>query len=92
VDSLPKVRLTSRFEMNRQLRILFPSATPTTEVMDARRRTPCADWSGGACAAIRTDEIALLFVGTPGGVPERVQIFRVSPACQETRPNGAMGP
>lgn len=86
VDSLSKVRLTNRFEMNQLLRNLFPSATPSTEVIDARRRTACGDWSGGACAAIRTSEIALVFEGTPGGIPERVQIFRISPACRENQP------
>jgi len=86
VDSLSKVRLTNRFEMNQQLRNLFPSATPTTEVIDARRTTACGDWSGGACAAIRTSEVALLFEGAPGGRPERVLIFRIAPACRENRP------
>ncbi|NOT07103.1 MAG: hypothetical protein HOP28_02765 [Gemmatimonadales bacterium] len=88
VDSLPKVRLGNAFAMNRDLRALFPSATPTTEVLDARRRTPCADWSGGACAAIRTAELAFLFEGAPGAAPERVLIFRVAPACRESRPDG----
>lgn len=87
LDSLPRVRMTNRFAMNRQLQGLFPSATPSTEVLDARRRTSCGDWSGGACAAIRTSELALVFEGTPEGVLERVLIFRISPPCSQSRPD-----
>lgn len=86
VDSLPKVTLTP-FATNRDFRKLFPSATPSLQVMDARRTTACMDWAGGACAGIRTDEFALVFEGTPGAPPERVLIFRVSPPCPQDRPD-----
>ena len=87
LDSVPRVRLVSAFSMNRDLQLLFPSATPTMEVIDARRRTPCMDWSGGACAAIRTSEIAVVFEGTAGGAPERIAVFRVSPGCRASSPD-----
>lgn len=91
LDSIPRVMLTSSFAMNRDLRALFPSATPTSEVLDARRKTSCRDWSGGACAAIRTTGIAVVFEGTPGAAPERILIFRVAPVCRQDRPDQGGG-
>lgn len=92
LDSLPKVRLASSFSMGRDLRALFPSATPTSEVKDARRATACMDWSGGACYAIRTDNIAFVFEGASGAAPERILIVQVAPACGQSRPDREGGP
>jgi len=92
LDSLPKVRLNSSFSMGRDLRVLFPSATATSEVQDARRRTACGDWTGGACYAIRTDAIAFVFEGASGAAPERILIVQVAKACRQNRPDQAGGP
>lgn len=92
LDSLPKVRLNSSFSMGRDLRVLFPSATASSDVLDARRRTACADWSGGACYAIRTDKVAFVFSGASGALPERILIVQVAPACGQSRPDREGGP
>lgn len=86
VDSLPRVLLTNAFAMNKQLTGLFPTATSSFDVADARRATPCKDWSGGACAAIRTKEVGFLFSGTIGAAPTSIQIFRVTGGCRQEEP------
>jgi hypothetical protein len=77
--------------MGRDLSALFPTATASSEVLDARRRTACRDWSGGPCYAIRTDKVAFVFEGTAGALPERILIVQVAPACSQNRPDRESG-
>jgi hypothetical protein len=93
LDSLPKVRLASSLSMGRDLRALFPSATATSEVLDARRSRACGDWSDStrACYAIRTAAIAFVFEGRKGASPERIVIVQVAPACGQNRPDRESG-
>ncbi len=85
-DSIPKVFLSSAFEMNDKLRPLFPGATFGIPLQDARRGTPCTDWNraDGSCAAMVYQEVWLLFRSRSdaGARPATLEVFLANPPCR----------
>lgn len=87
LDSIPRVQLVP-FAVNRDLGRLFPRAVPTSDVWDARRAAPCADWGDGSrCAAIRYGGLGFLFRGAGGSSDlTAVEAFLIEPGCRESAP------
>jgi hypothetical protein len=85
-DSIPRVVLSSPFEMNDKLRPLFPGATFGIPLQDARRTTPCTDWNptDGSCAAMIYQEVWLRFGSRSdaGGRPATLEVFLANPPCR----------
>ncbi|MEO8451298.1 MAG: hypothetical protein ABI647_16000 [Gemmatimonadota bacterium] len=85
-DSIPRVMLSTPFSMSQSLGGLFPGATPTITLHDARRTNPCSDWNqpDGACAAVRTREVWFLFRGPaePRGRPTTLEVFLAALPCR----------
>lgn len=87
LDSIPQVELVP-FAVNRDLARLFPDAVPTSDVWDARRAAPCADWGdGNRCAAIRYQGLGFVFRGEGGSSNlTAVEAFLIEPGCRESAP------
>jgi hypothetical protein len=85
-DSIPRVVMSTPFAMNDRLRALFPGSEPTTAIRDARRASPCKDWTptDGTCAAVEYRDVMLLF-RSPSGVPQRpttLEVYLAGVACR----------
>jgi hypothetical protein len=78
--------LSDPFSMSQSLTGLFPGATPTITLQDARRTNPCSDWNqpDGACAAVRMHDVWFLFrgPGEPRGRATTLEVFLAIPPCR----------
>jgi len=86
-DVLPKIKLTSRFTVNSEIKRLIPGSIPTKAVRDARRTYPCDEWNNqdGRCVAIRFDKLWIL-LHSPArdhGDIDLFEIFLAEPPCPE---------